>query len=154
MSERKSTEFIVVHCSATRPSQDIGADTIREWHIAKGWSDIGYAVVIRRDGRIEWGRHPDAVGAHVQGFNSRSIGVCLVGGLYEDGSEANDDFPGLFTVPQGSSLTSVLEVLRRAYPAAKICGHRDLSPDANHDGKITPNEWLKSCPGFDIAPWA
>ena len=33
-----------------------------------------------------------------------------------------------------------------------VVGHRDLSPDNNQDGKITPNEWLKTCPGFD-AGW-
>lgn len=153
MSERKSTDFIVVHCSATRPSLDIGRDTIREWHIAKGWADIGYAAVIRRDGTIQFGRGFDEIGAHVAGFNSRSVGICLVGGLYEDGSEADDDFPGLFTERQAYSLADVLQVLKLAYPASKICGHRDLSPDSNQDGKITRNEWLKTCPGFDVASW-
>ena len=30
-----------------------------------------------------------------------------------------------------------------------ICGHRDLSPDLNHDGKIEPSEWVKACPCFN-----
>ncbi|MDA5624327.1 N-acetylmuramoyl-L-alanine amidase, partial [Pasteurella multocida] len=34
-----------------------------------------------------------------------------------------------------------------------ICGHRDLSPDLNGDGTITPNEWLKDCPCFDVWEW-
>lgn len=154
MTSRSATDFIVVHCSATRPSQDIGRREIREWHIAKGWADIGYAAVIRRDGTIQFGRGFDDIGAHVLGYNSRSVGVCLVGGLYENGSEAKDDFPGLFTEQQAVSLGTVLDLLRLAYPAAKVCGHRDLSPDLNQDGKITPNEWLKSCPGFDVSVWA
>jgi N-acetyl-anhydromuramyl-L-alanine amidase AmpD len=38
---------------------------------------------------------------------------------------------------------------KRKYPNAKVVGHRDLSPDLNGDGKITPNEWVKLCPCFN-----
>jgi hypothetical protein len=30
-------------------------------------------------------------------------------------------------------------------------GHRDWSPDLDHDGKVEPHEWLKMCPCFDVA---
>lgn len=150
---RSRTDRIVVHCSATRPTLDIGAARIREWHLAKGWADIGYHAVLRRNGLVEFGRHFDAMGAHVAGYNGSTVGVCLVGGLYTDGREAEDDFPGLFTTPQAHALRDLLRVLLAAYPSAEIVGHRDLSPDANKDGKITPNEWLKSCPGFDVGRW-
>ena len=40
-----------------------------------------------------------------------------------------------------------------AYGPLDVCGHRDLSPDRNGDGIITPNEWVKACPGFDVRPW-
>ena len=43
--------------------------------------------------------------------------------------------------------------LKERYPQARICGHRDLSPDINGDGTIEPNEWLKTCPGFTVADW-
>ncbi len=48
--------LIVVHCAATPPSMNIGAAEIRKWHTDKGWSDIGYHYVIRRDGTQEEGR--------------------------------------------------------------------------------------------------
>jgi N-acetylmuramoyl-L-alanine amidase len=48
---RKSTAYLVVHCSATQPKSDIGAKEIRQWHREKGWIDIGYHFVIRRDGQ-------------------------------------------------------------------------------------------------------
>lgn len=153
MTRRTETKCIVVHCSATRPALDIGRREIREWHIAKGWADIGYAAVIRRGGAVQFGRHFDDIGAHVAGYNSVTVGVCLVGGLYPDGSEAVDDFDGLFTSAQAATLAATIRLLRAAYPLARIVGHRDLSPDTNHDGKITQNEWLKSCPGFDVANW-
>lgn len=150
MTRRSETKNIVVHCSATRPQLDIGRREIREWHIAKGWADIGYAAVIRRNGLVEFGRHFDDIGAHVMGHNSTSVGVCLVGGLYPDGSEAVDDFVNLYTAEQGHALAELLTLLEAAYPSATILGHRDLSPDKDHDGKIEPQEWLKSCPGFDV----
>jgi hypothetical protein len=82
MTNRSKTNWIVLHCSATRASQvNIGAKDIRRWHKDKGWADIGYHYVIKRDGTLEKGRALDAVGAHVEGHNSDSVGVCLVGGL-------------------------------------------------------------------------
>ena len=154
MTRRSETVRIVVHCSATRPQVDIGRREIREWHIAKGWADIGYAAVIRRNGLIEFGRHFDDIGAHVAGRNSDTVGICLVGGLYVDGTEAVDDFLGLYTAEQRVALIQLLKVLRRAYPAAEIVGHRDLSPDTDGDGKIERHEWLKSCPGFAATTFA
>ncbi len=35
------------------------------------------------------------------------------------------------------------------YPDAIIQGHRDFSPDLNHNGIIEPKEWIRACPSFD-----
>lgn len=76
----RAIKKIIVHCSATREGQDIGIDTIREWHVNdRGWSDIGYHYVIRRNGEIEKGRPDDIAGAHARGVNQTSIGVVWVG---------------------------------------------------------------------------
>lgn len=58
-----------------------------------------------------------------------------------------------FYLPKRRKTTELLARLRRQYPAARILGHRDLSPDLNNDGKITPNEFIKACPSFDVATW-
>ena len=85
MKPRSKTEYIVIHCADTYETMDIGAEDIRKWHVEeRGWSDIGYHKVIRRDGTVETGRDIDVSGAHAAGFNSVSIGVCLVGGRGED----------------------------------------------------------------------
>lgn len=55
-------DTIIVHCSATKPSMDIGVEAIRQWHMNKGWSDIGYHYVIRRNGVVELGRDLDKDG--------------------------------------------------------------------------------------------
>lgn len=149
MTKRIQTIYVVWHCSASRPGHDIGAREIREWHLAKGWSDIGYALVIRRDGTIEPGRALDAIGAHVAGHNSDSVGICMVGGLDAEGKPFASR-PDLFTPAQWDSARVVYELMRRMYSHAEHLGHRDLSPDLNGDGKIAQGEWLKTCPGFDV----
>lgn len=146
---RRQTNFIVVHCSATPETSDIGADEIKDWHVnGNGWSDIGYAAVIRRSGQVEFGRHFDAVGAHVKGRNYQSVGVCLVGGV-----DANGKAEFNFTPEQMKSLRVVVAMLVLAYPGAKVLGHRDLSPDLNGDGIVDKTEWVKDCPCFDVKTW-
>ena len=43
---REQTKYIVIHCSATKPSMDIGAKEIDRWHRERGWLKIGYGKVI------------------------------------------------------------------------------------------------------------
>ena len=40
--------------------------------------------------------------------------------------------------------------LLKDYPGSRLCGHRDLSPDLNHNGEIEPEEWIKQCPCFEV----
>lgn len=134
---RSETLFIAVHCSATRPSQDIGRADIDRWHRAKGWAGIGYHYVIRRDGTTEVGRPSQAIGAHVEGFNSTSVGVCLAGGVAEDGVTPQDNF----TKDQYLSLLVLLKGLQEMYPEAEILGHRDFP------------RVKKACPSFDVRKW-
>lgn len=149
MTNRTATNFIVIHCSATRPSQDIGRAELDAMHRARGFDGIGYHYVIRRNGALELGRPLDQIGAHVQGFNRTSVGVCMVGGLDESGRPVEDG-PGLFTDAQWRAAFDVVATLRSMYPRAHLVGHRDLSPDLDHDGVVERSEWLKTCPGFDV----
>lgn len=145
MPQDRVIEYIVYHTSATA-DQDIGAKEIREWHKARGWRDIGYHFVIRRDGSIEKGRPLNQIGAHVRGYNSRSIGICMVGGKKTiRGWEPNYTHEQWVTA--GYLATRLLEI----YPDAQLKGHRDFSPDRNRDGRITRDEWIKECPCFDVA---
>lgn len=134
---RKSTDFIAVHCAATRPSQDIGRYDIDRWHRSQGFMEIGYHFVIRRSGEIEVGRAQHAAGAHVAGYNERSVAVCLVGGVAEDGKTPQDNF----TKDQKLSLLVLLKDLQKQYPKAVIQGHRDF-PGVK-----------KACPSFDVRQW-
>lgn len=141
--------FIVVHCSATRATSDIGRKEIELMHRQQGWRTIGYHYVIRRDGTVEKGRPDHEPGAHVKGYNSRSLGIVMAGGVAQDGRTAETNF----TDAQYDALETLLVSLRDTYPTAKIVGHRDLSPDRNGNGKVEKNEWVKACPTFDVAAW-
>lgn len=149
MTARAITKFVVWHCSATRPGLDIGAHEIREWHLSRGFDDIGYHLVIRRDGTLETGRSLDSIGAHVAGHNADSVGICMVGGLDQDGQSVAQR-PDLFTAPQWETFRTVHRFMRALYPHAQHVGHRELSPDLDGNGKIEQREWLKTCPGFDV----
>ncbi|MGB6230746.1 MAG: N-acetylmuramoyl-L-alanine amidase [Litorimonas sp.] len=133
---RRRIDHIVIHCAATMPSLDIGAEDIDRWHKARGWSGIGYHGVIRRNGAFEPGRSVHKTGAHARGFNRNSIGVCLAGGLGRDNRPAPD-----YTRAQWRTLRRVIACLREQYPDADFVGHRDLPGVA------------KACPSFDLRHW-
>ena len=146
MENRHHTDVIVIHCSATSPFLDIGAGEIRTLHSspkgemvpwnggqmpAFGWDDIGYHYVVRRDGRVERGRDINAIGAHVKGYNSVSIGICLIGG-----GDGKFDF----TKGQMWSLEKLITATLGVFPHAAVRGHNDYTK-------------YKTCPNFDVKMW-
>ena len=142
----KMKDAIIIHCSATRAEQDITAADIESWHRARGFWTIGYHYVIRLDGTIEPGRDVTLDGAHCMGWNKRAIGICYVGGLDKDGRPADTR-----TDAQRTALIRLVKALRLVFPGVKqVLGHRDTSPDLNGDGVISPNEYMKACPCFDV----
>jgi hypothetical protein len=56
------------------------------YHVqARGWGDLGYNLLVDRFGRIWEGRAGGlgraTIGAHAQGFNTRTVGVSLIGDM-------------------------------------------------------------------------
>ena len=149
-SKREITH-IVVHCTATREGQPKTVDQIRSEHRQQGWSDIGYHYLVTLEGKTFIGRDVDIVGSHVKGHNQNTIGVAYVGGLENKPGVAIGQLKAkdTRTPAQKAELLSLLMDLRRLYPFAKIRGHRDFSPDLNHNGIIEPCEYIKECPSFD-----
>ena len=105
---------------------DIGVEEIRMDHLRKGWFDIGFHWVVRRNGVIEDGRPQDRPGGHARGFNQLSLGICVVGAPNED---------------QLASLAVLLRDLKTEHPDAQVVGYNDL-PNVNKPG-----------PGFDVMSW-
>jgi N-acetylmuramoyl-L-alanine amidase len=123
----REIDKIVIHCADTPGGVYFDVDDIRRWHVTEnGWSDVGYHYVILLDGTIQKGRQDDVPGAHVKNHNSKSIGVCYIGGKEGDTR----------TFEQRQSLAFLLSTLIRMYPDAEVMGHSDLDSKKPH------------CPGF------
>lgn len=129
-NKRNITE-IIVHCSATPEGKDFTVADIRQWHKARGWSDIGYHWVVYRDGSIHAGRSESIAGAHTTGHNTNSIGVCYIGGM----DSANKNPKDTRTEAQKEGLLKILKELKVRYPKAKIYSHNKFA--------------AKACPSFD-----
>ena len=142
----RKIDLIVLHCSATRETQEYTPEQLERDHKARGFVRAGYNYYIRRSGEIVPMRPIEQVPAHVRGHNRSSIGICYEGGLDERGypPDTRTDF-------QKHSLRVLVMLLLRDYPGSRLCGHRDLSPDLDCNGEIEPEEWIKACPCFDAA---
>lgn len=134
---------IFVHCSFTKPREGqqprIGAAVIRKWHVEeRGWRDIGYHFVLKRDGTVEIGRPIEQSGAHAAGHNKDSIGICLVGGMDKRTGKALIDYTDI----QWQMLETLVGGLAAKYgiPDSGILGHNDVTT-------------TKSCPNFDVKAW-
>jgi hypothetical protein len=78
LKKRTKTDYIVVHCSKTSETEDIGVNELRAKAIEEGWSDVGFHFVIKRDGTVEEGRAIDTIGGHLFGWDSICLGICLL----------------------------------------------------------------------------
>lgn len=128
---------IILHCSATPEGKDYTVAQIRQWHLARGFSDVGYHYVIYRDGSVHRGRPENLVGAHTTGHNPHSIGICYIGGCVAT-KNAKGDYPpkDTRTAAQRAALVNLVADLRRKYPGATVHGHNEF---AN-----------KACPSFNV----
>ena len=129
---RRTINRIIVHCTATPEGRVETVESIRRIHKAKGWADIGYHYLIGLNGERWNGRNVNLIGAHCEGYNANSIGVCYVGGC-DKNMKAKDTR----TDKQKAALIALLKDLRKLYPKAKIVSHRDLDRKG------------KACPSFD-----
>mgnify|MGYP005974979035 CR=1 FL=1 len=133
MKNTRKISLIVIHCSATRVTQDFTFEKLEACHLARGFRSIGYHYYITKDGVIYPGRPESEIGAHARHFNAHSIGICYEGGLDENGRIADTR-----TYAQKCALLDLLRQLKTDYPKAKILGHYQLSENIR-----------KACPCFD-----
>lgn len=124
---RKITQ-IILHCSASSQKGQTAA-MIDSWHRARGFRKIGYHFFITNDGTLERGRDVDEAGAHAEGHNANSIGICLAGLKEED-----------FTHNQFKTLKKLLRDLKLDYPGARLIGHNEVDTKG------------KTCPVFPMGP--
>ena len=142
----RKIDLIVVHCSATRSNVNFTPEALDSCHRQRGFKGCGYHFYITKDGLVHAMRPVHLAGAHARGYNAHSLGVCYEGGLDPQGKPCDTR-----TVKQKEMLRSLIGRLKVEFGIKKVVGHRDLSPDLNMDGVITPDEWLKQCPCFDVS---
>tara|TARA_Y100001960_G_C14781757_1_gene887388 strand:- start:3337 stop:3711 length:375 start_codon:yes stop_codon:yes gene_type:complete len=118
---RKITKH-VIHCSDSLYGD---VQSIKRYHMSKGWKDIGYHFVIKQDGTIEIGRPLEKMGAHCKGHNKTSVGTCLIGRT-------------VFTEKQFTSLKQLHKSLEQS-----LC---QKLPAYEHN-KFNKD---KTCPNFDV----
>ena len=129
----RTITLIIIHCSATPEGRSLSFEECRRDHIMhRHFRDIGYHFYITRDGTVHDGRPIEKVGAHCEGHNSPSIGICYEGGLDANGKPADTR-----TEAQRKALKSLVERMHRLFPKALIVGHHDLNP-------------RKACPCFKV----
>lgn len=119
LSERPYTDMVVIH-HVGEIDRDVSAEEIHGWHLANGWAGIGYHYVIRKDGTIERGRPRQYTGSHAYGFNSRSIGINVVGD-FMSGQPTDEQLNSLVNL-----LADLVEIYELEVSDEHILGHRDL----------------------------
>lgn len=148
MAKLGPVKYLTIHCAATPEGRDVSHEAVTAWDKAK-FGQTSYHWVVELDGSMHRTLRDDQLGAHVGKANSGNIGICYIGGVEKNGKTPKDTR----TAAQKKSLLTLVRTYKGRYPGIIIRGHRDWSPDLNKDGKITPNEWIKSCPCFDVTAW-
>lgn len=117
---------VQLKASATRKEEERVVREIQLAHMGQTWIDVGYHYLVAPSGRIYEGRPHWALGAHVLGHNTGTVGVCVLGN-YETAR------------PTKAALAGAAKALRHLPGADRpLVGHRDLGPTA--------------CPGKNLYP--
>jgi N-acetylmuramoyl-L-alanine amidase len=141
---KRACHTLVWHCTATVEGKEYTRAQIKAMHLVRGFADIGYHKLIHLDGSVSEGRSEDKEGAHVSGHNRGTLGYSYVGGLDASGKPKDTR-----TVDQKRTMVRLTQEAIAKYGLVMVLGHRDLSPDRDHDGVVEPFEWVKICPCFN-----
>jgi hypothetical protein len=131
---------LIIHHSAGDPDQPV--EEIRAFHTrpvsegGRGWSDVAYHALIDGDGVMHVGRPLWIAGAHDEGENADSIGLCILG---------DNTKPGLGWRPaQIRAGIAYIKAVQILFPEIRVLGHRDEGPGG--PGTTDPT----ACPGCDV----
>ena len=130
MTLKRKINEIIVHCTATEAGKNFTVDDVRKWHKKRGFRDIGYHYLILLDGTLQKGRAIEDVGAHCEGHNDHSLGICYVGGLRK-GQPADTR-----TKAQEETLKKIIKALRDQLGPLPVHSHHYYNP-------------YKACPCFN-----
>ena len=141
-------KFLTQHTVAVPEGLNLTADQVSQIDIGR-FGQVSYHFVVLLAGTVVNTLPVTLRGAHVKDHNTGNVGISYVGGLDAHTKEPKDTR----TVEQKKALAKFYARFQIDHPGVEIKGHRDWSPDLNHDGRITSNEWIKACPCFDVKGW-
>jgi len=149
----RTIKYIAIHCSAGFGNVE---SVIKFWKENLKWTNVGYHYFIDVDGTVHQLAGIETVSNGVKGFNANTINIAYQGGVEKVGGvyKAKDTR----TVAQKQAIENIIKsVLLRlkksqSIEGIEIKGHRDFSPDKNHNGIIESWERIKECPSFDAIP--
>ncbi|MFW5690933.1 MAG: peptidoglycan recognition family protein [Chloroflexota bacterium] len=125
-------QTVVIHHSVIDEGDSVA--TLRDVQNAhredRGWADVGYHYVVGQEGIVYEGRDLRVRGTHVAGFNTGSVGVCLLG-----------DFTRIEpTSQQISGAGALVEWLALRLALTHLAGHGEFNPGTQ-------------CPGTNLIPY-
>lgn len=114
LTTRSRTDSIIIHHAEWKEASIFD---IHNSHKNRGWLGVGYNYYIRKDGSIHQGRPENMIGSHAQGWNSRSIGICLEGSFMTDHP----------TAQQLESLSWLISDIENRRGKLNILRHKDVN---------------------------
>ncbi len=138
----RNIKYIFVHCTASQQTATV--QQILKEFTQRGWRIPGYHYIVDPKGMLTQLVAEDRASNGVKGYNAESINVAYIGGIDSKKGTIDNRTP-----EQKKTLLNILTRLKQKYPNAIIMGHRDISPDKNHNGIVDPWERIKECPCFD-----
>ena len=133
-TKRPRTDFIALHHAE---AVKCTPQDIHSWHVSNGWTGIGYHFFVRKDGTIYRGRPENAIGAHVSGANTNTLGICA------EGSYMTEIMP----TAQLNAIKWLIQYLDNKYGQLPIYGHREVG-SSNCPGTNYPLAELKARKGI------
>lgn len=131
----------ILHCAATPTGWANGKtaaqvrDVIREWHLARGWNDIGYHYVVLPNGHVAKGRPLQQQGAHCKGHNRDTLGIVMIEARAIDRvGKFGDHF-------EPAQMQAVQELLHH-HGIDRVSGHNDHAATLCPGFVVDPVEWL------------
>jgi len=85
---KRKIDRVFLHCSASDVPAHDNIETMKRWHKARGFNDIGYHFFISKNGVLHQGRDIEKTPAAQRGNNLRTIAICLHGLRKEKFTEA------------------------------------------------------------------
>lgn len=141
-SEKYPVKEVILHTSATPGNWHEGKtvhqmrDEIDQWHKQRGWRGIGYHFVVAPNGDVARGRFLSEIGAHVQGRNRGTIGICMIPSRTHDGVKTFDAY---FTKAQRKT---VLQLVSDLPGIERVTGHNDFAAKECPGFKVRSSDWL------------